>query len=77
MKRFFNELIDWSVPLIFAVVFVLYFIAIAVLIKAGLTQRKCTDPELNVVIEKVQSCKKQNVICSEKEIDRILKEICK
>lgn len=38
---------------------------------------KCTDQELNVVIEKVNACKKQSVLCSEKEIDRILKEICK
>lgn len=76
MKRVLSELLDWSVPIAFGLIFILYFIAIVVVIKAGFTQRKCTDAELNIVIDQVQLCKKKNVICPEKEIDRLIKEIC-
>lgn len=37
----------------------------------------CTTSQLHEVIEKVEECSKQNVVCSTKMKDKILSEVCK
>jgi hypothetical protein len=45
-------------------------------LKGLTTQRKCSDDQLNIVIDKVHECKKKNVICPYSEIERLIKEVC-
>lgn len=68
----FFRLIIWTILIVAG-----FFIVITTSIYfAGKNQRKCSDDQLNIVIEKVQQCKKENVLCSEKQIDKLIKEVC-
>lgn len=62
---------------LFLIVFTILFIILTVfLMFLRPNKRKCSNAELNIVIDQVQLCKKKNAICPEKEIDRLIKEIC-
>lgn len=45
-------------------------------LKGLTTQRKRSDDQLHIVIDKVHECKKKNVICPHSEIERLIKEVC-
>lgn len=55
----------------------LYFVVTCSLNMAAKTPINCTNSQLHEVIEKVEQCTKQNVICSTKMKDKILSEVCR
>lgn len=61
------------------VVFAAGLTAIATFKATGfiLEKTNCTTSQLHQVIEKVELCKKQNVICSIDAKDKIIYEVCK
>ncbi len=54
----------------------LVLVAIAAYFIIFPSQRKCSDDQLHIVIDKVHECKKKNVICQHSEIERLIKEVC-
>lgn len=68
----FFRLIIWTTLIVAG-----FFIVIATSIYfAGKNQKKCSDDQLNIVIDKVHECKKKNVICPHSDIERLIKEVC-
>lgn len=69
------EYIFISISLFLTIIMTFFYLYIFIV--DLISKPKCTDQQLNKVIDEVEKCRKGYVICPSEKIDKIIKDECR